>query len=599
MGDRKPEQTRKVSFAAEHQVNYIYHEECNSTKTSSSMSETPMDLTTDIPEFKSPHLFRNADDEFLNENIENLFLTKDVEEYKEDPILMREYAKRRQSICRKNSLDPLREASMIQERNCPAGDETLGGGESRVERVCNENPGNLSSALETNIPPAGRKSVDGSFNDTAISNSSYVVEELVNTVDLKTMIPYKKKEKREINEYLASIGIRFLDDSIADGMRRDTLSKSRNEIDPSLYYHYKYSIKERIDYLYNFSGFLSDKMAELQEAISDVQKEIDVEGLNKDLLKKIRNESRNKSKIDWYSLRKLNELQFNKRITANRTRIQEIFSIKQRDDERLESEMNERSGNIGVLRARHDEIHRRLLQNNPEELQEAEKLQQMIADRRNLLESVKMEYDLVSKRMGSIKMEEEHLDSSIQALKEGNEVLRNNLMIKNISESALEEIKKGFQRFCTVFKLKILKLAKNSVFVSIYSNEVLLSLNSAFEVTGCTVSIRDHDPFFELVDGGLKTTDFVCCLRSIVGRFIFLQALKNEVETLKDKTRVECFYVNKLLHMRFYSGVNKKIIDLTVDSRFDLIFKNTVVCNVYDSLGSLGVFVTREINAEK
>lgn len=599
----------------EHQVNYIYNDEANSTKTSSSMNDAPMDLTTELPEFKNLALFRSLDEDFLSESIENLFLTKDVVEYKEDPILVREYEKRQSTrrdslnpllihesqLARRNSLNPLHSLEDIEncaaadeqcrEEHCASDEQTDNSQHVRIEEQLQdkENPINT----EDTPRPGAKKSLDGSFNDTAITNSSYVVEELVNTIDLRAMIP--KKERMDINDFLASMGIRFLDESMADGMRRDTLSKSRNEIDPALHYHYKYSVKERIDYLYNFSGFLSEKIKELQEAIDDVQKGIEVEDLNKDLLKKIRNESRNKAKIDWYALRKINELQFNKKIVTNRTRIQETLTAKARELERVEAAAAARRESVAALRARRGEIHGRLLANNPEELLEAEKLQQMICDRRALLVSAKAEHDRMVKRLEENEADERLLDRVLAKLKDENERLKKNLMIKSVSEGALEEAKGRFRRLCIMYGLKILSITKSQVALSIFSNKVAFTLNSAFEVVGCEIVPSEHDSPYELVEGVFETVDFPSCLRAIVGRFVLAHALGGELERLREKCRLECFYVGQLLHLRLVAGMGKRTMDIAVDSQFRLLFKSTVVGSLYDDLGILHALIENEM----
>lgn len=61
-----------------------------------------MSLTTDLEEFKNITLFKKIENHELNETLDKIFESKNFEEfYKEDPILMREYSKRRDSYKRK------------------------------------------------------------------------------------------------------------------------------------------------------------------------------------------------------------------------------------------------------------------------------------------------------------------------------------------------------------------------------------------------------------------------------------------------------------------------------------------------------------------
>lgn len=615
------ESIRRVSFAAEHQINYIYQDEYNSTKTSSSMTEIPMDFTTEIPEFKNIDLFKNSDEEFLRENVENLFVTDRVIEYREDPVLLKQYSKRRQSIGRRSSLDPLRviieeqEISNIMPQNTFNNDI-----KNESNNITNDNNA-VESAIETDVncvdldkdeianelgvmgnykensfnngmgETTDKKLGEGSFNDTAIYNSSFVVEELVNTIDLKNIINCQKKERKDLNEFLASVGIRFLDDSVVNTTRRDTLSKSRNDVDPALKNYYKYSVKERIEYLNNFSGFLSEKIVELQDVINEVQKDIDCESLNKDDLKKIRNESRNKSKIDWYGLRKLNELQFNKKIAVNKGVLQDILNVRTKELENCNENIEQITNDINNLKKMQAEINEKLGKNETNDLQRAERLEQMICDRKSLLCTLKSEYEDISKKAEEKKVEENMLDRSIAKLKIDVETLKKNLLVKSINESDLEIQKKRFSRYTSIFDLKINKILKNQILLNIQSNEILFNIDDNFIVTQCRISAQARDPFLGLVLSPELPMHFKQCLRQITGKCIFASALRKEVENITSKMRTESFLVNEILHIRFY--LEKKILDVSINSNFELVYKNDVLACLRDDLGFLTKFVER------
>lgn len=598
MADRKPEHTRKVSFAAEPQINYIYHEEANSTKTSSSVAEVNMEYTTDVPEFRRLSLFHNPDEENLNESLESLFITKGVEEYHEDPVLLREYVKRRGSLGRKESLDPLKAlAASEMPGNDPAGCAApeIAGGASSPGALERDEAEAAHVENETNTPApdkqGDRKSLEASFNDTAITNSSFVVEELVNTMDLRKLVQHEAKEKRNLSEYLASLGIRFLDDSMADAMRRDTLSKSRNEVDPALFYHYKYSLKERIDYLYNFSVFLGERMKELQTEINEAQKDVDVESLNKDLLKKIRNEARNNSKIDWYNLRKLNELQFNKTVASNRQKLQELLNAKRKELDGLGAEIAEKSESVRKMKEAGEEVHRRLMQTPAAELQEAEKLQRMISERMGVLEAVKGECAVVAGDLAGAALENRHLEDAIAKLRAQNESLRNNLLIKSINESELDEMKRITQRYYTTFRIRFVKISKTGVVLSIYGHAVTISLDEECRVLGSSISAKDGDPVFSLAEPPAGVAGLVEHVRLLVRRFIFLQLLKNEIGQLQERMRVEMFFVSRQLHLRIFPGANRPFLDLVVNSSFFLSCRGATICNIQETLGGLSAYV--------
>ncbi|KAI4290734.1 hypothetical protein PAPHI01_0008, partial [Pancytospora philotis] len=564
MDEGRKEHQRRVSFALEPQINYIYRDESNSTKNSSSMNDVPMDMTTDIAEFKNLDIFRSAESNLLYRSIDDLFRTNSIEEYAEDPILVKEYAKRRQSLGRRESLDPLKALTM-QRVPVAQADALAPPAQENAENTAAAVPEQLKGADER---PAGAETARGaesSFNDTAIGNSSYEVEELVNTVDLRKMLPAVPKESADIDEFLQSIGIRFLDDSITDGMRRDTLSKSRNEVSPALYYHYRYSLKERIDYLYNFSGFLNDKMREFQSAIAEAKRGISVVGLNKDTLKKIRNESRNRSKIDWYNLRRLNELQFNNIVSANRTKLVEMQSSKRREEAALDERLQNKRAAVAALRAQSEEMQQRLAQNNPGSVHEAEKLQRMIADGKSLLDSVAGDCSAVVSKLKELELQGSALDASIARLKDDNERLKKNLMVKSVSEVMLNDAKRATQRYCSVFKLKVVKITKNTLVLNIYANTVTLSINDDCCVTGATIAYAEDGPFDELVVAMPGVAPLGVFLRDLVGKFVFAHALRSEVECLRLRNQLEVFFINQQLHVRVFAGANGRIVDFAIE----------------------------------
>lgn len=623
MQDKSPNKTKRVSFAAECQVNYIYQDEYNSTKTSSSTAEAPIEFTTEIPEFRNMSLFQPVDEAFLGENIDNLFLEA---ERARDPL---DDFSRRMSISRKQSIDPLRDVSAARSEYGigVAGSASTGQRSTPTHRLSVEMDDSTAAAIRAqnirgdirrplpaediqdaifnenreNVENGGAlgKSQDASFNDTAISNSSYAVEELVNTVDLKNMVAYDKREKPELNAFLASIGIRFLDDSIGSATRRDTLSKSHNEVDPALEYYYRYSVKPKIDYLNTFSNFLSQRLSEMLPEIAKIQADIDTAPLNKDLLKKIRNESRNKSKIDWYLLRKANEMQFNRQVLSNKNRLQEILIGKKREHERLEGLISEKIQETEALKRGNAALHTQLSSANPAEFNEASKLQHMVVESRALLASLRVDVECARKKAEESMLEESVLSKSIARLKTTNENLKKNIMVKGTTEVGLEEVKKRFLRICNFYRLKIVKISTYSMVVAIFGHNLSIDLDGELNATGCSISSPEYDPFIELLD--LSSFQYPlslsCFSRRLFSRFVLLESLKTEFLQLRGSCKGECFWVEPFLHIRFSeSRLGKRTVDLTVDLNLNLIRRGTVLQNAGQKLGILSEVVLNEIS---
>ncbi|KAI5150328.1 hypothetical protein ENBRE01_1429 [Enteropsectra breve] len=628
--EEKKVNKRRVSFAAEHQVNYICHDDLASNKTSSTMQDIPMDLTTDVEEFKNINLFSTAGEEMLQQNIERIFSAGDIQEYEEDPILLKEYSKRRNSLGAKEGTGPSRRNSLNVfdvSRIYSDGDSSFAKdlifdlGENMEDlKITQNTPENASNniindhkackndeiIIKSNtmgeepsecIPKNSKRPSENSIrNESLLCDSSFAVDDLVNTVELKGLINCTKTQAPELNAFLASLGIRFLDESISDGMRRDTLSKSRNTVDPSLFNYFKLSVRERIDYLQGFSAFLAEKMKELQKEIGEAQKSIDIKNINKDLLKKIRNESRNKSKIDWYALRKINEIQFNMKVTENKAKMQEMLSSLNRENLQYDDEIAKASERIERVKGKHAELASLLERYGNSELQEAGKLQQMIDERKHLLEELEKEHQEQQRAFEQREIKENILNRDIRKLIDETNNLRNNIMVKNVDENALQEIQRFIKRYELIFNIKILQLTMNSIKLAINGgNEITLGIDGNMRIESYWLNCRDNDPFYEIAYGELSNKDVKLALQELAARFAVVSGFKREVHLLKSKCKIESIFVNRNLYIRFSCPLTRQGAEVMIDSSLNAFYKNEIAGNLYKDYGKISALIRREI----
>lgn len=543
--------TRRVSFAPEPQINYIYRDEYSSNKTSSSVNDIPMDITTNLNEFKSLNLFQPNDQDEFND------LDDPYDGNQEEQL--QEYQKYAQSYSKRCSLDPIRARKEMNQDHRITGDILV-----------NE--------------PKVRQSIGNEFNETGIMNSSYTVEELVNTVDIRRLVPQNPENQLTISQYLMQNGIRFLDDTVVENMKRDTLSKSRNIVDPALIIYYKYCLKERIDFLYNFSTYIIEQMNDIKNEIDELQDRIDVADINKENLKRIRNESRNKSKIDWYGIRKIYEIQFNKRMIENKNKVVDIFNTIKKENERKKELINQKKNSIGLLKERILSFKEKLSGYDKNKIIQTEKLQKMIEDRKLVLEKAKVELEVSSRDRENNDNKGAIIDKEISNLKHEVENLKKTLVIKNITESQLNDIKKSVQRYKTIFGIKLLMLDSSEAVFEIYGNGVKFNLTNNTH----SIVLKESDPFFELA--AAITTNENSHLKNVIGtinRFAIAVSLKKEVNLLKEKHRIELFYVNKVLYLRVMLDVNKTILDYSINSNFDLFQGECFVNNLMEFPGIL------------
>lgn len=645
MTEKKQKPSRRVSFATEPQINYINHEEYNSSKTSSSINENPMDITTDLEELRDIGLFglrkRNSlaqdisedEDEFqirnsfsrrcsldplkmlvdqdseeervakseleerqiIGETENNLAMNEDnftTNEGSRCNLLMQEESKEKYA-----AKEDSKENSINEDDDCKSQENSVNyGGDGESKRLLCEN------VASNNRLSFKRASLGPGLNDTGIMNSSFTVEELVNTIDLRKIIPQPPKEDAEIGEFLSRNGIRFLDEAVIDTMKRDTLSKSRNIVDPSMLTYYKYSLKERIDFLYNFSSFLIDKMRDLQREIENAERQVDVPSLNKDNLKKIRNESRNKSKIDWYGLRKIYEIQFNKKMLENRSKVEEYLNSTRKENKVLVNEIADRNNSTAQLNAKLLHIKKTIGESDQGKVQETEKLQKMINDRRKVLEGAREDLAIVNAAYKDYETDIKSRNKRIERLLYEIDYLKKNLSIKNINESQLDEIKNRIRRYKTMFSFRLIKLSQYNAIFELYGNNLSVEFTGDSNwdsiVSKYSITLKEPDPFYEIArvlpeSGTLKFSDLVDVFSK---RFPLAHSIKKEVLLLKEKIKTESFSLNGILYLRFYLDVSNSILDLNINSSFDLVLNENTLANLYSSPGSLSKYVHNRIN---
>lgn len=578
MEDSNQEARRRVSFATEPQINYIYQKDNSTSMTSICSAEIPMDITTELAEFKNL----------------NLFTTEESSREGADDEAEQDF---RYLSQKRMSLDPLKYTNK----------------EIFPDVVAPENTSNISNygelAQDNEIKPQSifwrsslknepRKSLNASFEDTGTVNSSFGVEELVNTIDLRRIIPQEWQEKTSVGEFLASKGIRFLDDAVISTMKRDTLSKSRNTVDPLLLVYYKYSLAERIEFLYNFSSFLIDKMRDLQREIDDVEQAIDVSTVNKDNLKRIRNDARNKSKIDWYSLRKIYEIQFNKKMVENKSKVIEILDGLKRDNTKTIDGIGLKEKNVEKLRCKIAELNEKVYKFDKENIEKTEKLRAMIEERKKVYESAREDLESVSHEFEARKMEEVVVQKRIDRL--NNEIgnLKKNIAIKNVNETQLDEIKSLLERYETIFHFKVVKITGHSLVFEIGGNVILLELNGSLEVSTVSFVKSDGDPFSEFARAlvqSLNVPKLLEFVQKCLDTFYTCYAVRKEVNSMKERVKIECFYLNSALYLRVHVSELRTLIDLTITNSLDLICDNQVYCNIKSDPGSLSTFILGRI----
>lgn len=591
--ENKDESRRRVSFAEKTEINYILYQKDSSTAMNSSTSlDASMDITTELADFKNLNLFvdqeqkpiENADEPGFDDVNTNIIPRKSL-----DPLKFIEFDSISENL-ENNMANPIEKE--IKENTTETGENSLDEKDAAIEAKKEDPPSIFwRSSIKNNI----KKEMNDSFEDPGMINSSFGVEELVNTIDLRKIIPQEWKEKVSVSEFLSSQGIRFLDETVINGMKRDTLSKSRNVVDPSLLIYYQYSLRERIEFLYSFSGFLIDKMKDLQSEIEEAESSIDINSLNKDNLKKIRNEARNKSKIDWYSLRKIYEIQFNKKMIENKNKAIEILNSTRKENTKITETLHIKKQTVDTLSAMISEMKNKVSSFEKENIQKTEKIQEMIDERKKVMEVAKSDLEKVASVFEVQQKEESIVQKRIEKLNLEILNLKKNLAIKNVTENQLNGIKKQVDRYNTIYQFNIIKMTKHNVLFEVYRNVISIGINSLLDVVSFSVVKASGDPFSEFARSiiqkyqNLKLRDF---LRKSLEIYYICFGIKKEVDILKEKNKVECFYLNSSLYMRINTSENRECTDVTINECFDLYINGKIESNVKVSPGFLNKITT-------
>lgn len=593
MENEESKPSKRVSFAPEPEINYIYQDESTVTKMSS-FSDMPMDITTELEDLKNLNLFTLEENEkFCNENQET----------------------RRQSIApgsiKRMSLNPLDhiqfnyepENEKNDENSCDRSNDLSNTNNSLIKGeplAINLEKNKVHNLFWSSSINNARPSLDGSFDNHGNFNSSFDVGELVNTIDLKKIIPQENTETLDITEFLASQGIRFLDETAIDGMKRDTLSKSRNVIDPSLVVYYEYSLKERIDFLFNFSNFLIDKMKDLQREIDVVKNNIDIKSINKENLKRIRNDSRNKSKIDWYSLRKIYEIQFNKKILENRNKVSDILSSLIRENQSTEEQILKRKNSIETLKVKIQELKGLVSRMDQQSIQKTECFREMIDERKKILQSTKKELDEKKLVLEAQKNEESNIQRRITKLQSEISSLKKNLSIRNVGESQLEEITKIIERYSKYYKFKLIKMDYHSIVFEIGEITVNADYNSSLEVVRHNAQCNSKNPFSEfktcllnIKADGVHIRDFI---KQCFGSCVLIQSFEKEIDLIKEKVRIELQYLNTYLYLRIFLALDAEYFEIMFDESLNLIFEKERIGNLINTPGLVTTFINSKLN---
>ncbi|KAG0439577.1 hypothetical protein DMUE_2335 [Dictyocoela muelleri] len=223
------------------------------------------------------------------------------------------------------------------------------------------------------------------LGDTFIEPLNSQVDEIINTVDLKKIIPLKKKR---FSEVLLDKGIQFMDD-LMPKLRKDTISKVSKRKEPEKLEYYKYQ-EQYVDFMSSFLNLIELKISEAQDKIEELETEIvtNFDDLN---LREIKSICRQNAKLEWYKIRKEQEESFYEKMIGERRRYHE--KLNEKKEKRLE--LVNKNSEINLKLKEYDEIIN-LYQKNAQSGNNPLNLERIRPELKNIINNFREELSLNS-----------------------------------------------------------------------------------------------------------------------------------------------------------------------------------------------------------
>lgn len=387
----------------------------------------------------------------------------------------------------------------------------------------NEFENNYNINKKTSIEANKSSFMDEKENETIMSNTTVVFDELVNTQCIKKMVNPKLIPTVNLNEILMDIGIRFLDDIVVSSTRRETLSKSRKDIDPSLINYYKFFLTHRISFFDTFSEYIKDNLLKLQESIKNIELNFSIKGTlletdDKSNLRSLKTDCRNRATVSWYDIRAKKELEFNEMIIDKRNELINVFNEKEieldklvnkkRDMEETFNDLELKLNNLNSVKneincgRKFNELSYKLEgleneQNNenlfnknnkgqlPTDIQQTlynketnemelsiKQLNEDISDHEKVLESYRLELNKLQEQYNTKKMKEEVQERKEIELKNEIQELEKQFKNTTVSEHDLNRIRTEYEKTVTLLGLNFIEYNSeiiNLEFLNIYT----------------------------------------------------------------------------------------------------------------------------------
>lgn len=502
MEERSAEDKKKrVSFAPEPQVMYIYPEESHSRLTESIASEDEISMELTVDHVKLAAL-QNGGGSFLDMDL--------------DRLVGRENADNTEDCTQSNVSDGVPE---------------------RVKRP--RRSGDLR-----------RRESFRRDGDSSLVNDTVNVSDIINTQDLRRMIPQARRETASVSELLVSKGIRFLDNLVVSNTRRDTMSKSRNEVRDEQVLFYENYIGLRTEFFLGFSEDLERRMKSQEKINGDLESGFCSMGTvferedAASLLRALKAECRMRAKIDWYELRKERELEFNQLVAGKKNgmvsehnglvaRVQELEEAaraKETSNDKREEQISRIRGRVEGVRS----------ECRPQKIED---LRELMSEQESVSENIRRELEQLAGEKSAREAERSVLRESLERVAAEIRELEKTLKTRNVTETQLKEMRQEFRTLCAVLGWEILRIETGRMRFRLMGYEFDMCLDSELAVVSMDVEAVDSSPLgayarrcFACVGLPLcRAMEEIGAVASIVG------SVQKELSAIRNSHEVECY----------------------------------------------------------
>lgn len=292
--------------------------------------------------------------------------------------------------------------------------------------------------------------------------------EKVTTEISKESLLVKEKPKRNnhVDEFMYANEIRFLD-KIISKISLTNVTPSGGKADPAKKHWIKNSLKPRVEFFKTMIKFLQQQMTIYQDKIEIKQKSLDLTKIKTNNLKNIRNESRNKTKLEWYQFRRAQETNFNKLIVDNEQQLQVTKATKTADVEKLREECLKLAQDKVALQEKVTQMNSEINENENLNTDDFEDLKYRLMQQVTRTEILKQDEEDLKKKLFERDVEVRIIKDRIKDLQNEIDKLDFTIMGKNAGDKQLMDLQRKNKLYEDVFKIKIIQATATKVIMFI------------------------------------------------------------------------------------------------------------------------------------